>query len=324
MLRGKSHLAQLPEFYATMFKIPALFDQQIHLRFAAVLSRLLLSLFLFMLSAPLTAQPETADSTPTTAESTPDTAQPDTGAASQESAQKLDNPEAIWLGESDAQFIGFFRPAIKPAGIGVAILANSNYPSLNDDLFMLSYQMLADYGWSTLRMMLPEIQTQTQAKAIPENSAPTTKPAVDSEDANLAQESGTTEPQKEIDLRVNLSVKHLLANDNRFAVLLTGTNFAAQAFSHAQKNNRTVRGIALWQVNSAALNQEALKSLSATNFQIIDIVADTHDAAWINERKRAFALAGFSDNYLLIQSPTHGIGTLHASRRIRYWLETRF
>jgi len=324
MLRAKTHLAQLPEFYATMFKIPALFDQQIHLRFAAVLSRLLLSLFLFMLSAPLTAQPETGDTTSTTATSTADAAEPNLDATEQDSVQKLNNPEAVWLGEGDAQFIGFFRPAIKPAGIGVAILANSNYPSLNDDLFMLSYQMLADYGWSTLRMMLPEIQTQAQVKAAPEKSATKSELAVDSEAANSAQAPNAKEPHNEVDSRVNLAVKHLLANDNRFAVLLTGTNFSTQAFNHAQKNSRTVRGIALWQVNSEILNKETLKALSATNFQIIDIVANTHDAKWINERKRAFALAGFSDNYLLIQSPTHGIGTLHASRRIRYWLETRF
>jgi hypothetical protein len=306
-----------------MFKIPALFGQQIHQPPTVVITRWLLALTLSIMSAQAKAA-ENAENSRT------DSAQTDAAINNTASTQNelqnimdaINNPEAIWLGENDQRFIGFFRPAVKPAGAGVVVLANSNYPSLNDDLFLLSYQMLADYGWSTLRMMLPETEngraklTKGSAGNDPTNNAADATPT--------KQKAGDSDQQQLVDSRLALSVQHLLANNCRFAVLLTGNNYAQQAFDHAQKNSNTVKAVALWQVDSENINTKTLNNLHAANVQIFDIVADTHDTAWVEARKRLFALAGFEDTYQLVHSPVHGIGTLHSSRRIRYWLETHF
>lgn len=276
----------------------------------------LIALLALLLCVAVQAQDgETADGTATDAKTELLTMQ--------KLAPSFDSEELHWLGDGDQAFISLHRPALEPSQMALILLANSPADMAKVNFLSEIYYDLPEFGWSTLLMPMPIQQEQAFAERSAAASAGTsTESASDTESENATPDKDAT--LQTALLRLEKSIDFLVEKERRAVALVADNLNVNAAIEVATEQGDRASAMVLWQVETSQLNRAKLEALLDTRISILDIIDHRISEDEKKQRIRIFRLAGYSNDYRLITTPSGQPGVAHSVRRIRHWLETSF
>ncbi len=257
--------------------------------------------------------------------------------------EALNSDEVVWQGEDDQRFLSLFRPAIRPIQMAIILLPDSPDKISKNNLMRQLYFDLPERGWSTMSIILPPVVIDTPAPKIflpratklnstsadtaDENSSSSSTPSAESSDSDepIEEDEDNDNPlDKAANQRIEISSRFLRDKGARSVTYIAENNSAHRALNASINNKDSTSGLVLWRVDLNHLPIERLKTLVESRITLLDIADQTMTPKQKAARKRHFQMAGFTDDYRLIQVPVEAAGIPYASRRIRQWLETEF